>query len=161
MFKFNLAGLTAEENTKLSNDKFTTKIKDCFVHNTEQVYDYDTSDIKSELKKIPYIQVAFNVADFSIGNDEQRTLSFIALPEKYLRTIFDCQIVLHHVPDIKSVKAWYKSKNLDMSQDELVPMCLGEYSYTSDPDDTEFDQFDCVLDQIDQLDDVITAIFNY
>ena len=48
MFKFNLAGLTAEENTKLSNDKFTTKIKDCFVHNTEQVYDYNTSDIKSE-----------------------------------------------------------------------------------------------------------------
>ena len=157
MFKFNLTGLTTEKNTKLSNDELIAKIKECFAHNAKLVQKYNDSEIKSESKYIPYIQVATKFAD-----NMQRTLSFIALPEKYLHSIYNDRLVLHRIPDLKSVQDWYKQNNLDINQDKLVPMCLDEYVSVNNSDSADLDCFDYVLVKLDSLlDDVITAIFNY
>lgn len=157
MFKFNLTGLTTEENTKLSNDELIAKIKECFAHNAKLVQNYNDSEIKSELEYIPYIQVATKFAD-----NMQRTLSFIALPEKYLQSIYNNRLILHHIPDLKSVQYWYKQHNLDINQDTLVPMCLDEYVSDNNSDSANLDRLDYVLVKLDSLlDDVITANFNY
>ena len=157
MFKFNLTGLTTEENTKLSNDELTAKIKGCFAHNAKLVQNYNDSEIKSELEYIPYIKVATKFAD-----NRQRTLSFIALPEKYLQSIYNSRLILHRIPDLKSVQDWYKQHDLDIDQDKLVPMCLDEYVSDNNSDFADFVYFDCVLVKLDSLlDDVITAVFNY
>lgn len=157
MFKFNLTGLTTEKNTKRGNDELTAKIKECFAHNAELVQNYNDSEIKSELKYIPYIQVATKFAD-----NMQRTLSFIALPEKYLQSIYNDRLILHHIPDLKSVQYWYKQHNIDINQDTLVPMCLDEYVSDDNSDSADLDCFECVLVKLDSLlDDVITAVFNY
>ena len=157
MFKFNLTGLTTEKNTKLNNDELTAKIKECFTHNAKSVQNYNDSEIKSELKYIPYNQVATKFAD-----NMQRTLSFIALPEKYLQSIYNSRLILHRIPNLKSVQYWYKQHNLDINQDKLVPMCLDEYVSVNNSDSADLDCFDYVLVKLDSLlDDVITAIFNY
>ena len=157
MFKFNLTGLTTEENTKLSNDELTAKIKECFAHNAKSVQNYNDSEFKSELEYIPYIQVATKFSD-----NMQRTLSFIALPEKYLHSIYNDRLVLHRIPDLKLVQYWYKQHNLDINQDKLVPMCLDEYVSDNNSDFVDFVCVDYVLVKLDSLlDDVITVVFNY